>query len=175
MCGTKESVYKYVWHKGEPIEKMCGTTEILFKSSSQTPTPARRPPKIHNPSAARNVCGTTENLCGIKEILYKSSSQTPTPARRRPAKILNPSAARNMCGTKERVASRSRRSLFGQATSIPQVPRTCDHKHTQVHKQSRKVSGKMTRLKAAFSDSGGIVAVESPVGQGGDIFPSSPS
>ena len=71
------------------------------------------------------------------------------------------------------VASRLRRSLFGQATSIPQVPRTCDH--TQVHKQSRKVSGKMTRLKAAFSDSGGTVIVESRVGQGGDIFPSSPS
>ena len=73
------------------------------------------------------------------------------------------------------VASRLRRSLFGQATSIPQVPRTCDHKHTQVYKQSRKVSGKMTRLKAAFSDSGGPVAVESRVGQDGDIFPSLPS
>ena len=65
------------------------------------------------------------------------------------------------------VASRMRRSLFGQATSTA-VVETCDHEQQQLSSQcartagfsaqpvkngSRNTSGSMRRLKAAFSNS----------------------
>ena len=86
------------------------------------------------------------------------------------------------------VASRMRRSLFGQATST--AVETCDHEQQQLSSQcartagfraqpvknsSRNTAGSMRRLKAAFSNSIETPKVGSQIGQDGEIFPSSPS
>ena len=86
------------------------------------------------------------------------------------------------------VASRLRRALFGQATSLnvtssdherQRVPsqntRTICPRAEQVQKQPRNHTGKMRRLKAAFSNSSETTQVGSQVGQDGEIFPFSPS
>ena len=85
------------------------------------------------------------------------------------------------------VASRRRRSLFGQATST--AVETCDHEQQQLSSQcartagfraqpvkdsSRNTAGSM-RLKAAFSNRIETRKVGSQIGQDGEIFPSSPS
>ena len=86
------------------------------------------------------------------------------------------------------VASRMRRSLFGQATST--AVESCDHKQQHFSSQcarttgvraqpvkssSRNTAGSMRRLKAAFSNSIETPKVGSQIGQDGEIFPSSPS
>ena len=86
------------------------------------------------------------------------------------------------------VASRMRRSLFGQATST--TVQSCDHKQQlfssqcarttgvraqPVKNSSRNTAGSMKRLKAAFSNSIETPKVGSQIGQDGEIFPSSPS
>ena len=86
------------------------------------------------------------------------------------------------------VASRMRRSLFGQATST--AVETCDHEQQQLSSQcartagfraqsdknsSRNTAGSMRRLKAAFPNSIETPKVGSQIGQDGEIFPSSPS
>jgi hypothetical protein len=86
------------------------------------------------------------------------------------------------------VASRRRRSLFGQATST--AVETCDHEQQQLPSQCARTAGlraqpnknsfpntagSMRRLKAAFSNSVETPKVGSQIGQDGEIFPSSPS
>ena len=86
------------------------------------------------------------------------------------------------------VASRMRRSLFGQATS--QAIETGDHEQQQlsshcartagfraqpVKNSSRNTAGSMRRLKAAFSNSIETPKVDSQIGQDGEIFHPSPS
>ena len=84
------------------------------------------------------------------------------------------------------VASRMRRALFGQATSLE----SCDHEQQQVSEQctrttdfrtqpvksgSRNTAGSMKRLKAAFFNSIETPRVDSQIGQDGEIFDPSPS